>query len=90
MTEEQLEALHEISILLGKLRKVSMEAAVIRTKYKGFEVYPDLEKNDDPSKKNKALMKKILEYMDVVQDASVMLGVKIRGLCKELDPEVNI
>lgn len=90
MTEEQLEALHEISILLGKLRRVSMEAAVIRTKYKGFEVYPDLEKNDDPTKKNKAIMKKILEYMDIVQDASVMLGVKIRNLCKELDPEVDL
>lgn len=90
MTEEQLEALHEISILLGKLRRVSMEAAVIRTKYKGFEIYPDLEKNDDPSKKNKATMKKILEYMDVVQDASAALSVKIRGLCKELDPEVTL
>lgn len=90
MTEEQLEALHEISILMGKLRRIAMEAAIIRTKYKGFEVYPDLEKNDDPSKKNKAIMKKMIEYMDIIQDTSVTERSRLKNMCQQLNPECKI
>lgn len=95
MTEEQLFMLREVSILLGQMRKVTEQAAVIKTVFRHFEDQIPSEKNDpleknDPIEKNARLLKKILDELDVIQDVNIVSRVHIKKFCEQLDPYVEI
>lgn len=96
MTEEQLNMLHEVSILLGQMRKVIEQAAVIKTVYRHFKKSTPSEKNDPLEKnelgveKNYYLLKKILGELDIIQDVNTLSRVHIKKFCEQLDPSVEI
>lgn len=96
MTEEQLTMLHEVSILLGQMRKVTEQAAVIKTVYRHLEKSTPSEKNDPLEKndlgveKNEYLVKKILGELDIIQDVNILSRVRIKKFCEQLDPSVEI
>ena len=96
MTEEQLNMLHEVSILMGQMRKVAEQAAVIKTVYRHLENHTlsekngPIEKNDMVVEKNHYLVKKILGELDIIQDVNILSRVHIKELCKQLDPSVEI
>lgn len=95
MTEDQLTMLNEVSILLGQMRKVAEQAAVIKTVYKYIEISSRLEKNDpveknDSVEKNRLLLKKILDELDVIQDVNIVSRTRVKRICKQLDPAVEI
>lgn len=96
MTEEQLNMLHEVSILLGQMRKVAEQAAVIKTVYRNLENGAPSEKNDLTEKndmgveKNAHLLKKILGELDIIQDTNILSRVHIKKFCEQLDPSVEI
>lgn len=89
MTEEQLNTLHEVSILLGQMRKVVEQAAVIKTVYRRFERSIPSEKNNT-IEKNARLLKKILDEFDIIQDVNIVSRTRVKNLCKQLDPSVEI
>ena len=90
MTEEQLLMLNEVSILLGQIRKVCEQSAVIRTKYRYLEKNGQPEKNDPVYEKNLDLLKKILGELDIIQDVNIASRVRIKKLCEQLDPAVEM
>ena len=96
MTEEQLNMLHEVSLLLGQMRKVAERAAVIKTCYCHFEKHTPsekndpLEKNDSGVEKNQYLLKKILGELDIIQDVNILSRVHVKEFCRQLDPSVEI
>lgn len=96
MTEEQLMMLNEVSILLGQIRKVTEQAAVIHTKYLHFEKNAPSEKNDQSEKndpvceKNRLLLKTILDELDIIQDVNILSRVRIKKYCQMLDPAVDL
>ena len=96
MTEEQLNMLHEVSILLGQMRKVTEQAAVIKNVYRHLENHTPSEKNDPTEKndlrveKNEYLVKKILGELDIIQDVNILSRVHIKKFCEQLDPSVEI
>ena len=90
MTEEQLLMLNEVSILLGQMRKVTEQAAVIHTKYRQFEKNDPSEKNDPVYEKNCYLLKKILGELDIIQDVNIRSRVVIKKYCQMLDPAVDL
>ena len=90
MTEEQLLMLNEVSILLGQIRKVTEQAAVIHTKYRQFEKMTCPKKNDPVYEKNCFLLKKILGELDIIQDVNILSRVHIKKFCEQLDPSVEI
>lgn len=90
MTEEQLLMLNEVSILLGQIRKVTEQAAVIHTKYRQFEKNDLSEKNDPVYEKNCLVLKTILDELDIIQDVNILSRVRIRKYCKMLYPAVDL
>ena len=95
MTEDQLVMLKEVSILLGQMRKVAEQAAVIKTVYKYVETDSRLEKNDpleknDSAEKNRLLLKKILDELDIIQDVNIVSRTRVKRICKQLDPVVDM
>lgn len=90
MTEEQLLMLNEVSILLGQMRRVSEQSAVIRTKYRYLEKNGQPEKNDPVYEKNQYLLKKILGELDNIQDVNIVSRTRIKNLCKQLEPNVDL
>ena len=89
MTEEQLVMLNEVSILLGQMRKVAEQAAIIKTVYRYFETDSRLEKNDSVEK-NRLLLKKILDELDIIQDVNIVSRTRVKRICKQLEPAVEI
>ena len=95
MTEDQLVMLNEVSILLGQMRKVAEQAAVIKTVYKYLETDSRSEKNDpleknDSAEKNRLLLKKILDELDIIQDVNIVSRTRVKRICKQLDPVVEM
>ena len=96
MTEEQLNMLNEVSMLLGQMRRVTEQAAVIKTVYRHLlntipsEKNDPLEKNEQGVEKNGYLLKKILEELDIIQDVNILSRVKIKKYCQQLDTSVDI
>lgn len=90
MTEEQEMCIRDISILLGAMRKVQEEAAVIRCKYRHLEKKFDAsEKNSDLPEKNQVIMNMIFGRLDIIQDACTTNRVIMKSLLKQLDPPVE-
>ena len=95
MTEDQLIMLNEVSILLGQMRKVAEQAAVIKTVYKYIETDSRLEKmtpskKNDPAEKNRLLLKKILDELDIIQDVNIVSRTRVKRICKQLEHAVEI
>lgn len=95
MTEDQLVMLNEVSILLGQMRKVAEQAAVIKTVYKYIETDSRSEKNNpleknDSAEKNRMLLKKILDELDIIQDVNIVSRTRVKRICKQLDPVVEM
>ena len=95
MTEDQLIMLNEVSRLLGQMRKVAEQAAVIKTVYKYVETDRRLEKmtrskKNDPAEKNRLLLKKILDELDIIQDVNIVSRTRVKRICKQLEPAVEI
>lgn len=95
MTEDQVVMLNEVSILLGQMRKVAEQAAVIKTVYRYLETDSRSEKNDpleknDSAEKNRLLLKKILDELDIIQDVNIVSRTRVKRICKQLDPVVEM
>ena len=95
MDERSLEMLHEVSLLMMEMRRVSMSAAIIRTKHRHLlnEVpvnkYGTSEKNP-LTEKNLAVLKKILGEMDIIEDINILSRHHIKKFCEKLDPAVEM
>lgn len=95
MDEQSLEMLHEVSLLMMEMRRVSMSAAIIRTKYRHLlnEVpinkYGTSEKNP-LTEKNLTILKKILGEMDIIEDVNILSRHHVKKFCENLDPAVEM
>lgn len=95
MDEQSLEMLHEVSLLMMEMRRVCMSAAIIKTKYRYMmndvtvNKYGTSEKNP-LTEKNLAILKKIFDEMDLIQDVNVLSHHHVKKFCEQLDPAVEI
>lgn len=85
MSEDETMMLQEVGYLLGSIRRVCEESAVIRTKYRYLEKEVGTEKNDPVLEKNRAILKKILGELEVLQDVNVLSRVRIKRQIAQLD-----
>ena len=97
MNERQEMCIRDISVLLGEIRKVQEEAAVIRCKYRDLEKkYEVFEKNSDGEKRhdiiaeqNQIIFNMILGRLDIIQDTTTTNRVIMKRLLRQLNPSVE-
>lgn len=90
MNEEQEMCLKDISVLLGAMRRVQEEAAVVRCKYRHLEKkFAPSEKIFDIPEKNQVVMNMIFGRLDIIQDTCTTNRVIMKSLLRQLDPPVD-